>query len=418
MRPEQAGTVHVIGGGIGGLAVAGGLHARGFDVHVHEQAPSFAHVGGGHWLYANALRALDRLGPGLAAEMSARGHGFDGFHFATPGLRTLLLESTAPYTPSPELAPVVLHRADIIDVLRARVPAERLHFGRRLEEVRPDGLQFSVKAAGPTRKSPYDQKLVIRWNQRGNLPRGVGPAVDRFADGTELRPDLLLGADGIHSRVRPVISERRPSFSGQTGLWGIADLVLPEAFGRHFTELWSDGLRMGFTTVGGGGLRRVYWFMVVREEVPDGDDARKAFVLERATAFPAELVEAVERTPAAGIATNPLWDMSPPRRWHDDTVCCLGDAVHPCTPNLGQGGCQALEDAACLAECFVSEATPALAYAAFQRRRWWRTFAVVHLSRNLGRLAQSRGFAARLRDLVVGGSPSWAPRPVLWWISS
>jgi len=378
MKPEDTGTIHVVGGGIGGLAVAGGLHARGFDVHVHEQAPSFAHVGGGHWLYANALRALNRLGPGLADDMRARGHGFDGFHFATPKLETLFLESTAPYIPAPDLTPVVMHRADIIDVLAARVPPDRLHFGRRLEEARPDGLAF--------------------------------------ADGTELVPDLLIGADGIHSRVRALISDKRPTFSGQTGLWGISDHVLPDGVGRHFTELWSDGLRMGFTYVGGGG---VYWFMVVRdEEVPEDDDARKAFILERAAVFPPDLVQAVEKTDPATIATNPLWDMSPPSRWHDDTVCCLGDAVHPCTPNLGQGGCQALEDAATLVECFVSEPTPVQAYARFQRQRWWRTFAVVHLSRNLGRLAQSRGFAATLRNLVVRWGPAWAPRPVLWWIST
>lgn len=376
MTPAQAGTIHVVGGGIGGLAVAGGLLHRGFDVHVHEQAPSFAHVGGGHWLYANALRALRRLGPDLAEEMRVRGHDFDGFHFADPQLRTLFLESTDPYVPSPELAPVVMHRADIIDVLQARIPPDRLHFGHRLVEARLDGLSF--------------------------------------ADGTEVRPDLLLGADGIHSRVRALVTDRTPGFSGQTGLWGISDHVLPEGVGRHFTELWSDGLRMGFTYVGGGG---VYWFMVVRdEEVPEDDETRKAFVLERASAFPKDLVAAVEKTPASGIATNPLWDMSPPSSWHNDTVCCLGDAVHPCTPNLGQGGCQALEDAATLVECMEQEPTPARAFARFQRARWWRTFAVVHLSRNLGRLAQSRGVAARVRNLAVYWGPAWIPRPVLWWI--
>lgn len=111
MDPVTTPTVHIVGGGIGGLAVAIGLHRRGFDVHVHEAAPSYAHVGGGHWLYANALHALDQLEPTLRADLVALGRPFDGFRFATRAGTTLFFETTRPYTPRPELAPVVLHRS-------------------------------------------------------------------------------------------------------------------------------------------------------------------------------------------------------------------------------------------------------------------------------------------------------------------
>ena len=379
MDAVKAGPIQIIGGGIGGLTVGIALLRRGFDIQIYEQAPSYAHVGGGHWLYANALHTLQRIDPEIARDMRALGKGFDGFHFATPDLRTLFFESTSHYTPSPELAPIVIHRANIIDQLARRIPPRRLHFSKRLERCTPDRLFFE--------------------------------------DGTEVEANLIIGADGIHSRARRDLLTRVPArFSGQVGLWGISDHQLPADTGHYFTELWSSGLRMGFTYVGNEG---VYWFMVVRgDDIPTDPQLRKRFILERATPFPAELVEAVQKTPADVIHTNPLYDMAPPRRWYTDTACFLGDAVHACTPNLGQGGCQAIEDALCLAEMLSAHDAPRDAFAAYQRARFIKATSVVYLSRWLGNMAQLHGALARLRNLVVWLGPSWMPRPVLQWIMS
>ena len=227
--------VHVVGGGIGGLTVAVALIKRGFDVHVHEAAPSYAQVGGGHWLYANALKTLETIDPGLAADMVARGKHFDGFCFMTNTKQPLFFESTTPYIPRPELAPIVILRADIIDQLARRVPPDRLHFGRRLARCTEDTLFFE--------------------------------------DGTEIQAQIIIGADGIHSVVRRDRLGTPPArFSGQVGLWGISDFELPEGTASLFTEMWGDGIRMGFTYVGTGG---VYWFMVVRgAEIPTDPDER------------------------------------------------------------------------------------------------------------------------------------------------
>ena len=378
MKPGDAGRIDVVGGGIGGLAVAAALFRDGFDVHVHEAAPSYAHVGGGHWLYANALHALSRIDPALPADLRALGTTFDGFRFATPSQRTLFFETVAPYVPSPELAPLVLHRADIIDQLARRLPPERLHFGRRLARWTPEALVFE--------------------------------------DGSEVPARLVIAADGIHSRVRrDAITPTPPRFSGQTGLWGISDHTLPGDSGAFFTELWGNGLRMGFTAVGTQG---VYWFMVVRDEdIPTDPDAIKAFILGRAATFPEELVAAVHATPAPAIHVNPLFDVTPPARWHTDQVCAIGDAVHACTPNLGQGGCQAIEDAVCLAEMLRTQPDAPTAFAAYERTRRRKATAVVYLSRWLGNLAQSRGrLRCALRDLLVWLGPAALVRPVLRWI--
>ena len=368
--------VHVVGGGIGGLAVAVALIARGFDVHVHEAAPSYEHVGGGHWLYANALHALSCIDPELSSDMVALGKRFDGFCFMTPSKRRMLFETTTPYTPSPELAPIVVRRHDIIDQLARRVPAGRLHFGRRL-------------------KNCFADRLV-------------------FEDGTVVEAPIIIGADGIHSVVRSDRLGLGPArFSGQVGLWGISPFELPADTGRLFTEMWDDGIRMGFTYVGTEG---VYWFMVVKgEEIPDDPHARKQFILDRGEVFPPQMLEAVRQTEASAIHSNPLFDFAPPSCWFSGNAVCLGDAIHACTPNLGQGGCQAIEDGLALAQQMSAHDDLEVAFRAFQKQRLRKTRAVVFLSRWLGELAQLRG-VSRLRFWWLRLTPVWLIRPVLKWI--
>jgi 2-polyprenyl-6-methoxyphenol hydroxylase-like FAD-dependent oxidoreductase len=374
-------VVHIVGGGIGGLALAVALGRRGWPFEVYEGAPSYAAVGGGHWLYANALDALDRIDPAITADLVALGMPFEGFWFETVSGRQLLREPTTHYTPRQEHAPVVLKRWDIIDRLAARVPPDRLHFGRRLERVEGDTLVFT--------------------------------------DGERVRAEIVVAADGIHSVVRrDLIGGHGPRFSGQTGLWGIGPGTLPGDAARHFTELWGDGVRMGFTAVTGGS---VYWFLVVRDAaLPADAEARKALVLERAAPFPAALVEAARGTPADRIHVNPLWDLSPLRRWwaHGASTWAvgIGDAVHATTPNLGQGGCQALEDAVALSLALETHTDPSEAFAAYQAARWRRASAVTLLARWLGDMAQMRGPLRHLRDLLVGATPAVLVRPVLRWV--
>jgi 2-polyprenyl-6-methoxyphenol hydroxylase-like FAD-dependent oxidoreductase len=226
---------------------------------------------------------------------------------------------------------------------------------------------------------------------------------------------IVVAADGIHSVVRrDRIGGHAPRFSGQTGLWGIGPGTLPGDAARHFTELWGDGVRMGFTAVTGGA---VYWFLVVRErELPTDLEARKALVLDRAAPFPAALVSAARGTPADRIHVNPLWDLSPLRRWWVPGAVGLGDAVHATTPNLGQGGCQALEDAVALAGALDTHPDPSDAFAAYQAARWRRASAVTLLARWLGDLAQLGGPLRHFRNVLVGTTPAALVRPVLRWV--
>jgi len=301
------------------------------------------------------------------------GQPFAGFHFATLRGTTLLHEKTGPYAP-PGRAPVVLHRADIIDQLQRRIPRERLHFGHRLERIAGKTLHFD--------------------------------------DGTTQTCELLIGADGIHSRVRQaLLTDRPPRASGQIGLWGISPGTLDLPNARCFNELWGNGVRMGFSYVGQAG---VYWFTVVRTPPPKDPDARLAFILEHARGFPEGVLNVVRRS--GHIHATKLWDVPPPTRWHTDWVCCIGDAVHACTPNLGQGACQALEDAACLSELWQSVPDPETRFARYQRQRRVRATAVVYLARWLGMMGQIRGPLRWARNAVVWATPAWVLRPALRWI--
>lgn len=370
--------ITIAGGGIGGLTAAAAMARAGLDVQVYEAAPSYAHVGGGHWLYGNALMTLDQIDPGLVDDLRALGHPLQGFRFTTNTGRKIIHKSVRPFVISERYAPLVLHRADIIKVLAARVPAGRLHFDKRIATAHPDRLEFE--------------------------------------DGTSTPHSLLIGADGIHSRVRSLVAPHvKPNNSGQVGIWGLSEGTLPPEHDSLFVEMWGNGQRVGYTKVG---RDKVYWFVVLQQQaLPAAIPDLKEFVLSRIGAFPAAVAEVVAASAPHTIQLNPLFDLPIVKQWHRGAVCCLGDAIHACTPNLGQGGCQAIEDGFWLAHYLANSTSHEAAFTAFQQQRQARARAVVLLSRWLGQLAQSQGSVGTAwRNTSARLHPRWPVNKVLQWI--
>ncbi|MFO0799175.1 MAG: FAD-dependent monooxygenase [Gemmataceae bacterium] len=359
--------VLIVGSGIGGLAAAIALRKVGCEVVVYERAAELREVGAGISLWANALRALDHVGAGDAvravslpmcqSEMRAR----DGF-------KVQLTLSADYFEQRFGVRPFVamVHRAELVAALAAQLP--------------PGVARYGFECLG------------VEQDDRG--------ARVRFKNGHADSADLVVGADGLNSAVRAsLFGPQPPRYAGHTCWRGVCPrpaVVQPSYLG----EWWGCGRRFGITTLPGD---RVYWFAV--RNAPPGEHAldERAEVLAAFRGWAAPVEELVDSTPADRVIRNDILDRPPAKPWHVGRVGLVGDAAHPTTPNFGQGGCMAVEDAVVLARHVRAAATPAAAWAGFTAERFKRTAAITTESWRFGSVAQWESpLVCRLRDGVFG----------------
>lgn len=358
----------IIGGGIGGLATAIALRQAGFEVTVFERAERLAPIGAGLTLWANAMQALDRLG--LGDQVRDRALPALGGGIRTARGAVLVALSAAELARHGGGASVAVHRADLQQVLHAALPADVVRLGMPCTGVRQDEAH----------------------------------AYARFADGTEVRGRLVVGADGLHSVVRAALfGSTSPTYAGYTAWRGIApfphERLLPG-------ESWGCGARFGQVALRAG---QAYWFAVTNAAA--GADRPPAMIkphlLEVFAAWHAPIPELIAATAVEQIIHTDIYDRAPLQHWSGGRITLLGDAAHPMTPNLGQGGCQALEDAVVVGRCLSETPDVALALRQYEARRLARTSAIVLQARRLGQVAQwSNPLACRLRDALLRRLPA------------
>lgn len=355
----------VAGAGPGGLVAAIALARQGFDVRVFERHPELRTTGAGLTLQINALRMLAPLG--LAGPIAAAGQRLAEATVEQADGTVLQRMDLAALADRFGAAGVAIHRGALADVLAAAVPAGVVSFGAGVVDVRQD-------AEGVT-------------------------AV--LSDGQEVRGAVLVGADGIHSNVRRALyGDVAPRYAGYTCWRGIAPPTVPVLANRT-TERWGKGRRFGVVPIGAAGT---YWFATLNapSEGVDPDDVHaslRTIFADFADPVPALLAG----TPAASILRNDIVDLPILPRWTTGRVTLLGDAAHAMTPNMGQGACQAIEDAVVLAALLADrrDDLPA-ALQAYEAARRPRAVGIVEQSERLGRVTQWENALARgVRDTLI-----------------
>jgi 2-polyprenyl-6-methoxyphenol hydroxylase-like FAD-dependent oxidoreductase len=355
----------VIGGGIGGLAAAIALAKAGVEALVYERARAFQEVGAGISIWANAMHALGEFG--LADAVRARIRFLRYSDVRTPGGAILSASAS-------EERVGVMHRADLLSIFVGALEGEyseasRLHLDHEC-------VGFSQDAAGVTAQ---------------------------FSDGTASRGDVLIGADGLDSVVRGALfGKSAPRYAGYTAWRSIASL---EASDVAACEMWGRGRRFGIVPMRDN---RIYWYATSNalegERDSPGQTKQHLLHLFRGWQRPVEQLIAASAEPA--ILQNDIYDRPPLARWSENRVTLLGDAAHPMTPNLGQGGCQAIEDAVVLAACLRGSSDVASALREYQGRRISRTSKIVLASRRIGNIAQwSHPALCFLRNTAVRATP-------------
>jgi 2-polyprenyl-6-methoxyphenol hydroxylase-like FAD-dependent oxidoreductase len=370
--------VLILGAGIGGLTCAIALHQRGIRAEIVEQAPELREVGAGIWLPTNAMTVLDRLG--LAGELATAGIALERIELAD-GVRLLQAIDLGPVRARHGHTTISILRRALQAVLAGAIEPDTLRLGARVERVEADGR---VHLAG----------------------------------GEVLESEVVIGADGIHSVARAAVcGEVTLRYSGQTCYRGVAPIALDDVTRRICREVYGPGgeARIGYSAVGAD---QVYWFLPVRAPRGERDETPVKPRLEAiAAGFPAPIPAIVAATPAEAISRLDLCDLETPARWHAGHVVLLGDAAHAMTPNLGQGGAQAIEDGFVLAACLADHATPEAAFAAYQEHRRPRVRRIAKLAWRIGRMAHaSSGVARGLRNLAMRAVPGAIARRQLDWL--
>ncbi|MFI8977871.1 FAD-dependent monooxygenase [Nocardia asteroides] len=393
-------TAIVVGGGIGGLATALGLTRRGWEVRVLERAPEIAEVGAGISLWSNALRALDALGVGAAIRAQAVEDASAGIRDA----RGRWLSRTDIATLRARFgAPVVIHRAALLDILRSALPGDVVRTGVTVTDVDPDGtVRHAAEAPGT------DSDRTVRYSagtsgvdSDGTVRQAAGvdfDGTDRQA-ATVSSADLVVGADGLRSVVRRAVCGEIPArYAGYTAWRAVVELADPLT---EFGETWGRGARFGIAPLADG---RTYCFAVYN--APEGAGGSFAEVRARFADWhdpvPALLAAADPDT----VLHNDIYELPALPTYTAGRIALIGDAAHAMTPNLGQGGCQALEDAVVLARL----AGEPDGLGRYDRERRPRTQMIAARSARIGTVAQlSAAPLVMLRDNALRLTPAAVP---------
>jgi 2-polyprenyl-6-methoxyphenol hydroxylase-like FAD-dependent oxidoreductase len=217
-----------------------------------------------------------------------------------------------------------------------------------------------------------------------------------FAGGASVEHDFVIGADGIRSSVRSqLLGVHEPVYRGYTVWRGIAQLAGVVPAGSN-SESWGRGKRFGILNTGGD---RFTWYATANTAADhvDSSEGRQRELLEMFAGWHEPVGQLIAATDEGAILKNGAYDLAPLKRWGHGRVMLLGDAAHPCTPNLGLGGCMALEDALVLAKSFGKEASPELALRRYETLRRERTRHVQQRSLLMGQIGQWEN------PLIAGG---------------
>jgi 2-polyprenyl-6-methoxyphenol hydroxylase-like FAD-dependent oxidoreductase len=284
---------------------------------------------------------------------------------------------TFPETGAPAVA---LHRADLQGALLRALPADSVHLGKTLTGFGDEG----------------------------------GEVRARFREGTEVACDALVGADGLHSRVRAqLLEDGEPVYRGYTVWRGVARLEHAALRPGTASEIYGEGRRFG---IGPVGLGRTGWWATANEPEAATESASEHApkLLRLFEGWCAPVRELIEATPSETILRNAAYDRPAAARWGEGRVTMLGDAAHPMTPNLGQGGCVAVEDAAVLSRCLSRYGDAHTALRVYESRRRGRAAGIVSYSRHYGAFGQWQSAAAtRLRARLLSSVPESVGRRLL-----
>lgn len=363
--------INIIGAGIGGLTAAIALRKNGHEVEVYEAAEALKPIGAGIIMASNAMQIARRLG--FAEAIAQQGNVLQAFGIGNHLGQPLQVMDIQAIRQKFGEASVAIHRGQLQQVLLQELAGTPLHLHKRLSSIEQTH---------------------------------AGKVMASFEDGSYVESDLLIGADGLRSATRKAILGDMPlRYSSHTCWRGILQHQLPEA--NHGLELWAKtgGKRIAMLQVA---PNQVYFYYTEKRKpgfkLPKNEYV--TYLQNQLREFPASYAELIGKANPDDIFHDDLYDLKPMHSWHNGKVMLLGDAAHATTPNMGQGGCQAIEDAWYLAQYLEQYPNVAEVFEAYEKFRRPKVDFVVNTSFMLGKASNWGGaLGYRLRNWLLSSTP-------------
>jgi 2-polyprenyl-6-methoxyphenol hydroxylase-like FAD-dependent oxidoreductase len=373
--------VVVVGAGVGGLAAALALTRTGWDVAVLERGTDGRGAGSGISLWPNALRALAELGvenlvvPGAALGGRSAVRTPDGAWMARTDIGGAIAERHS-------LPLVLVRRETLLSGLSDELGAQHVHFGA-------DALEIVAGAGNAT----------------------VITATDTYT------ADLVVAADGARSRVREQLFPEHPGlrYAGYT-TWRMLASRLDD--GIEPSETWGPaGRRFAILPLDD---HHLYCYATANSDAGHTAPDERDQLRERFGHWHAPIPEIIDGLDRADVIRTDVFELSTPLpTYHHGRIVLLGDAAHAMTPDLGQGACQALEDAVVLGALLAEGTTVEQSLQRYSALRVPRGADLIRRSHSAGRVHQAPVFIARTLARVAGLLPARltvrALDPVLNW---
>ncbi|KAL8257911.1 hypothetical protein R6Q59_029952 [Mikania micrantha] len=367
----------IVGAGLAGLTTALALHRLGLRALVLESSKSLRVTGFALTLWTNAWRALDVVG--IGDTLRQKSIKITGFKMVSPdtGLFTSgqALDKDGTFKGYESRC---VRRKDLLETI--------------VNELPPGTIRYSSK--------------VLTIDELGRFK------VVHLADGSVLKTKVLIGCDGVNSVVARRLGLAAPVSVGRSAIRGLVDFPNGLGFEPMSHLNFGGGTRFGFRPIDD---KTVYWFCTFtssqvtpsEEELQENPMKMKQFVLNCINKMPKEAQEVVEKTTLSNISYSILKLRLP---WNvlfgnivKQNVCVAGDALHPMTPDINQGGCSALEDAIvlgrCLSDAFLKKSIEKddeferieKGLVKYGRDRRWRSVCLISVAYCVGFIQQSKG---------------------------
>jgi 2-polyprenyl-6-methoxyphenol hydroxylase-like FAD-dependent oxidoreductase len=346
--------IGIIGGGISGLTLANCLQHYSIPYTLFEKSNQFGEFGAGIGISESANTIFKKIG--LGDDIKTKGCFVEDAIIVNKDgktIRKLPIKNGG----------FCIHRAELINILSTKIDKRNVKF---------------------------DSELICFIAQKNSVKL-------TFKNGISQEFDYVFACDGINSIFRkqlfPKIKKR---YSGQTIWRGIATCTLPVNYHKAYLEFWGENLRFATIPLN---KTQYYWYAckISEENILDNKATLKADLKNLFQKFCKEVNEVIDSSEL--IIRNDMWDLEPHKeQWYKNNVIFLGDAIHATTPNLAQGGCQAIEDAFLISKLIHTRGYSFETFKEYYKLRNQKVKYIVKQSWNYGKISHQSN---KLNEFLV-----------------
>ena len=364
---KMAETVNIIGAGIGGLTTALTLKQKGLNVNIFESSVEIKPVGAGIILANNAMQVFQKLG--IQNQIEKAGNKISYMKITDTQLNTISVADLTQYEKKYGVHNIAIHRGELQKILANEIGYDNIKLSKRLSKIEKNELF----------------KLT-------------------FEDNSTIESKIVIGADGIKSVVRNQLFEKSILRNANQICWrGVCEIDLPQKYHNELNEAWGKGKRFGFVKISD---KKVYWYALANSKNVEVDEVN---LTEFFSEFHIDILNIISATTKEQIIVSDIIDLKPIDKWQDENVCLIGDAAHATTPNLGQGACQAIEDAYVLGKLLDNGLEIEKTFATYEILRRKKAHTIVNTSWTVGKMAHIENrFGILLRNFAMKNTPKSA----------